>query len=76
MSNIVTCAASVLRENSAEGVAGIRERRPASIDGPDWAINPLFETSSARYDWLNRVVALGIGHRRADGPVYSVFEVL
>jgi Protein of unknown function (DUF3237) len=39
-------------------------------------INPLFETAAAPYDWLNRVVALGIGHRRADGPVYSVFEVL
>jgi hypothetical protein len=39
-------------------------------------INPLFETSNANYDWLNRVVAVGIGHRRADGPIYSIFEVL
>jgi hypothetical protein len=38
--------------------------------------NPLFETSSTKYDWINRVVAIGVGHRRADGPVYSVFEVL
>jgi len=27
-------------------------------------------------DWLNRILAIGIGHRRADGPLYSVFEVL
>lgn len=39
-------------------------------------INPLFETSSSKYDWINRVLAVGIGHRLADGPVYSVFEVL
>jgi hypothetical protein len=39
-------------------------------------INPLFETADANYDWLNRVVAVGIGHRLADGPIYSVFEVL
>jgi hypothetical protein len=39
-------------------------------------INPLFETSAAKYDWINRVVAVGTGHRRADGPLYSVFEVL
>jgi hypothetical protein len=39
-------------------------------------IAPLFETESARYAWLNNVVAIGIGHRFADGPVYSVFEVL
>jgi hypothetical protein len=38
--------------------------------------NPLFETAAATYDWINRVVAIGIGHRRADGPIYSVFEVL
>ena len=39
-------------------------------------INPLFETASPKYDWSNRIVAVGIGHRRADGPIYSVFEVL
>jgi hypothetical protein len=39
-------------------------------------INSLFETAAAKYDWINRVVAIGVGHRRADGPIYSVFEVL
>ena len=37
---------------------------------------PLFETAAPKYDWINRIVAVGIGHRRADGPIYSVFEVL
>jgi hypothetical protein len=39
-------------------------------------INPLFEAPEGKYDWLNRVVAVGIGHRRSDGPIYSLFEVL
>ena len=39
-------------------------------------INPLFETAAAKYDWINRVVAVGVGHRFADGPVYSIFEIL
>jgi hypothetical protein len=39
-------------------------------------INPLFEAPEGKYDWLNRVIAVGIGHRQADGPIYSVFEVL
>jgi hypothetical protein len=39
-------------------------------------INPLFETAAPQYDWINRVMAIGVGHRLADGPVYSVFEVL
>jgi hypothetical protein len=38
--------------------------------------NPVFETAAPRYDWLNRLLAVGIGHRRADGPIYSVFEIL
>jgi hypothetical protein len=37
---------------------------------------PFFETAAPKYDWINRIVAVGIGHRRANGPVYSVFEVL
>jgi hypothetical protein len=36
----------------------------------------LFETSATKYDWVNRIVAVGIGERLADGPPYSVFEVL
>jgi hypothetical protein len=39
-------------------------------------IAPFFETAAAKYDWLNRTVAIGIGHRRAEGVTYSVFEVL
>jgi len=36
----------------------------------------LFETSAAKYDWLNRTIAIGIGDRHPDGPVYNIFEVL
>jgi hypothetical protein len=35
-----------------------------------------FETAAPQYDWLNHLVAVGVGQRRTDGPVYSVFEVL
>jgi hypothetical protein len=36
----------------------------------------LFETSAKQYDWINRVIAIGIGDRHADGPLYKVFEIL
>ena len=39
-------------------------------------IAPLFETSAPHYDWINHVVGIGIGHRLADGPIYSIFELL
>jgi hypothetical protein len=37
---------------------------------------PLFETAADKYDWLNRIVTVAIGHRLAHGPTYNVFEVL
>jgi len=39
-------------------------------------MNPMFETSAPKYDWMNRIIAIGTGHRLADGPLYSIFEVL
>jgi hypothetical protein len=39
-------------------------------------VAPWFETSSEKYDWLNRVVAIAIGHRLPSGPIYNVFEIV
>ncbi|MEI9984458.1 MAG: DUF3237 domain-containing protein [Aliidongia sp.] len=48
------------------------------VDPADYyfRIAPLFETEASRYAWLNNIVSVGIGHRRADGPIYSLFEIL
>ena len=35
-----------------------------------------FETAAAKYDWLNRIIAVGTGRRPPEGPVYDIFEVL
>jgi Protein of unknown function (DUF3237) len=55
-----------------------RVEKGEAVDPGDYyfRIAPLFETAATQYAWLNNVVAIGIGHRRADGPVYSIFEVL
>ena len=37
---------------------------------------PTFETGAPQYDWLNRIIAIGIGDRPPDGPIYNIFEVL
>jgi uncharacterized protein DUF3237 len=37
---------------------------------------PFFETSSAKYAWLNEIVSVGVGERQADGVKYEVFEIL
>ena len=35
-----------------------------------------FETAAPAHAWLNRIIAVGTGHRPPSGPVYDVFEVL
>ena len=37
---------------------------------------PYFETASEKYDWLNRIVAVGVGRRMPDHAAYDVFEIL
>jgi Protein of unknown function (DUF3237) len=39
-------------------------------------ISPVFETAAPQYDWLNRMIGIGIGYRRPRDVLYSVFEVL
>jgi hypothetical protein len=39
-------------------------------------MSPLFETSAPKYDWMNRIIAIDTGYRQADGPIYSLFELL
>ncbi|QXQ08118.1 DUF3237 domain-containing protein [Sphingosinicellaceae bacterium] len=49
-----------------------------TVDPADYyfRISPMFETAAPELAWLNRIVTVGIGHRTAAGPVYSLFEVL
>ena len=37
---------------------------------------PRFETASPKYDFLNRLLAVGIGEILPDGPVHSIEELL
>ena len=37
---------------------------------------PYFETSSPKYDWLNRIVSVGVGRRMPDHAAYEVFQIL
>jgi hypothetical protein len=32
-------------------------------------MSPMFETSAPKCDWMNRIIAIGSGYRRADGPI-------
>ena len=37
---------------------------------------PRFETSAPQYEFLNRLIAIASGDRRANGPIYTIDEIL
>lgn len=39
-------------------------------------IAPSFETGDERYDWMNRILAVGVGERLPAGPRYHIHEIL
>ena len=47
-----------------------------AVDRYYFRIQPLFETSDARYGWLNRTVAVGFGHRTGAGVRYRIYGLL
>jgi hypothetical protein len=65
-----------LRHGPADVVERIERGEVVDPVSYYFRINPLFETGAPQYDWINRVIAVGVGHRLADAAVYSVFEVL
>jgi len=65
-----------LRHGSAEVSARLDRGEDVDPASYYFRMTARFETAAAKYDWLNRVIAIGVGHRRADGPLYNVHELL
>lgn len=53
---------------------GIRD--DAAPGAPYFRTLPRFETAAPRYSFVNRLVAVGTGEVRADGPVHVIEELL
>ncbi|WP_295989961.1 DUF3237 family protein [Rugamonas sp.] len=65
-----------VRHGPADVIARLEKGEVVDPASYYFRIIPMFETAAPRYDWLNRIVAVGSGQRRADGVVYNLFEVL
>jgi hypothetical protein len=53
---------------------GIRDDGAAA--SPYFRTFPRFETATPKYAYLNRLLAVGVGETRADGPVHLIEEIL
>jgi Protein of unknown function (DUF3237) len=73
---LITVSYQGVRHGPVDVMQRMNKGEVVDADSYYFRTNPLFETSSTKYDWINRVLAIGVGHRRADGPIYSIFEIL
>ena len=48
---------------------------PVAADEMYFRTTPVFETGSAKYGWLNRIISVGIGEATATGVLLTVFRV-
>ena len=67
---------SGIRHGPPEVIQRIEAGETVNPETHYFRMSATFETEAKTYDWLNRVLALGIGHRQNGGPVYSLFEIL
>jgi len=67
---------SGIRHGPAEVLA--RLAKGEAVDPADYYFrtSARFTTSDPRYAWINGIVAVGLGHREPQGPVYNLFEIL
>jgi hypothetical protein len=65
-----------IRAGAPEVLARLTKGDPVDPTEYYFRINPLFYAADPKYEWLNKVMPIGIGHRLPEGPVYSIFEVL
>ena len=65
-----------VRAGPAEVIERLERGEVVDPDSYYFRINSMFETASGKYAWLNDVLAVGMGHRFEDGPVYNLFELL
>ena len=65
-----------LRHGPPEVLAALA--RGESVDPSKYYFRttPRFETSAPQYSFLNRVIAIASGDRRANGPIYTIDEIV
>lgn len=65
-----------VRHGPADVIARLNRGEAVDPSNYYFRTTPVFETASAKYEWLNRIVAVASGRRESSGPIYEVYEVL
>jgi len=73
---LIHCTYRGVRHGPPEVVAALTRGEDVDPAAYYFRIVPRFETSAPAYQFLNRIVAVGVGARRPSGPEYSIHEIL
>jgi hypothetical protein len=65
-----------LRHGPPEVIAALGRGEQVDPSAYYFRTIPHFETGDPRYAFLNRLLAVSTGNRRADGPIYTIDEIL
>ncbi len=74
--HLIYCCLKGINEMTAE--VAIKAITGESIDSSKYyfRVTTVTETGSKKYDWLNRIVAVGVGNLMPAGVEYKIFMVL
>ncbi|MDH4367429.1 MAG: DUF3237 domain-containing protein [Dehalococcoidia bacterium] len=74
--HLIYCGLRGINEMTAE--AAIKAITGQSVDSSEYyfRVTAAIETGSKKYDWLNRVVAVGVGNLTPAGVEYKIYTVL
>lgn len=65
-----------MRHGSPEDIAALAAGKPVPPERLYFRIQPRFETAAPKWQWLNRILCVGIGERLAAGPRYHLHEIM
>jgi hypothetical protein len=65
-----------LRHGPSDVIAALGRGETVDPSTYYFRLLPRFETAHPAYSFLNHLIAVGIGDRRPEGPIYTIHEVL
>jgi hypothetical protein len=73
---LVHLASFGLRHGPPEVLAALARGEAVDPATYYFRTTPRFSTGHPKYAFLNKLLAMGTGDRRAEGPIYSLYEIL
>jgi hypothetical protein len=73
---LIHMASFGLRHGQPDVIAALARGERVDPSAYYFRTTPRFETGDPKYTFLNRLLAVSSGDRRAEGPVYTIDEIL